>query len=153
MEWLMAGLIIIIGAIAMIMVSIFKPKHTKTNEEEKKDFGEPQFFKRLDEIDDKCKSIRELLSLSTEPLWLNNGFFVELGGYYIYGEGHNRVTMYKEDIKIDMYLIELCTKAEESGIVDFEGYDWILETLVDESNKVEEEYNKVMSHPLIKGGK
>ena len=100
----------------------------------------------------KQKSIQELLTLSTEPLWLANGFFVELSGDYIHGFGYDRLTMYKDDIKIDMSLGEFCIKSEESGIVNFEGYDWILVTLVDESNKVVEEYNKVMSHPLIKGG-
>lgn len=155
MEWLMAGLIIIIGII--VMVRLFKPKGTKTNEEEK-DFGELQTqiqlrLKRMEETRIKFESIQELLSLSTEPLWLKNGFFVELVGEYIHGLGRNEITMYKDDIKIDMTLDELYTKAEESGIVDFEGYDWILVTLVEESNKVEEEYNKVMSHPLIKGGK
>lgn len=155
MEWLMAGLITIIGII--VMVSLFKPKDTKINEEEK-DFGELQTqtqlkLKRMEETRTICKSIHELLSLSTEPLWLANGFFVELSGDYIHGLGRNEITMYKDDIKIDMTLDELYTKAEESGIVDFEGYDWILETLVDESNKVVEEYNKVMRHPLIKGGK
>lgn len=155
MEWLIAGLIIIIGII--VMVRLFKPKGTKINEEEK-DFGELQTqtqlrLKRMEEYRVKQKSIQELLTLSTEPLWLDNGFFVELSGDYILGFGYDRLTMYKDDIKIDMSLGEFCIKAEESGIVDFEGYDWILETLVDESNKVEEEYNKVMSHPLIKGGK
>lgn len=155
MEWLMAGIIIIIGII--VMISLFKSKGTKTNEEEK-DFGELQAqtqlrLKRMEEYRIKQKSIQELLTLSTEPLWLDNGFFVELSGDYILGFGYDRLTMYKDDIKIDMSLGEFCIKSEESGIVDFEGYDWILETLVDESNKVEEEYNKVMSHPLIKGGK
>ena len=157
MEWLMVGIIIIIGIIDMVIISRFKPKGTKTNEEEK-DFGELQTqtqlkLKRMEETRVKCESIQELLSLSTEPLWLDNGFFVELVGEYIHGLGRNEITMYKDDIKIDMTLDELYTKAEESGIVDFEGYDWILETLVAESNKVVEEYNKVMSHPLIKGGK
>lgn len=156
MEWLMAGLITIVGIIAM--TSISKTKGTKTNEEEK-DFGELQTqqtllkIKRMEEYRVKQKSIQELLTLSTEPLWLANGFFVELSGDYIHGFGYDRLTMYKDDIKIDMSLGEFCIKSEESGTVDFEGYDWILVTLVAESNKVVEEYNKVMSHPLIKGGK
>lgn len=155
MEWLIAGILFVI--IVIVMVRLFKPKGTKTNEEEK-DFGELQTqtqlrLKRMEEYRIKQKSIQELLTLSTEPLWLDNGFFVELSGDYILGFGYDRLTMYKDDIKIDMSLGEFCIKSEESGIVDFEGYDWILETLVDESNKVEEEYNKVMSHPLIKGGK
>lgn len=155
MEWLMAGILFVIAVI--VTVRLLKPKDTKINEEEK-DFGEPQTqtqlkLKRMEETRTICKSIQELLSLSTEPLWLANGFFVELSGDYIHGLGRNEITMYKDDIKIDMTLDKLYTKAEESGIIDFEGYDWILETLVDESNKVVEEYNKVMSHPLIKGGK
>lgn len=150
MEWLIAGILFVI--IVIVTVRLLKPKDTKIEE---KDFGELQTqlkLKRMEENRVKQKSIHELLSLSTEPLWLANGFFVELSGDYIYGFGCDRLTMYKDDIKIDMSLGEFCIKSEESGIVDFEGYDWILETLVDESNKVEEEYNKVMSHPLIKGG-
>lgn len=153
MEWLIAGIIIIIGII--VMVRLFKPKGTKINEEvNEHEIQQTQLrLKRMEEYRVKQKSIQELLTLSTEPLWLDNGFFVELSGDYILGFGYDRLTMYKDDIKIDMSLGEFCIKSEESGIVDFEGYDWILETLVDESNKVEEEYNKVMSHPLIKGGK
>lgn len=153
MEWLIAGIIIIIGII--VMVRLFKPKGTKINEEvNEHEIQQTQLrLKRMEEYRVKQKSIQELLTLSTEPLWLDNGFFVELSGDYILGFGYDRLTMYKDDIKIDMSLGEFCIKSEESGIVDFEGYDWILVTLVDESNKVEEEYNKVMSHPLIKGGK
>lgn len=153
MEWLIAGIIIIIGII--VMVRLFKPKGTKTNiEVNEHEIQQTQLrLKRMEEYRIKQKSIQELLTLSTEPLWLDNGFFVELSGDYILGFGYDRLTMYKDDIKIDMSLGEFCIKSEESGIVDFEGYDWILETLVDESNKVVEEYNKVMSHPLIKGGK
>ena len=152
MEWLMAGILFVI--IVIVMVRLLKPKDTKVNEElNEYEIQQTQLkIKRMEENRVKQKSIQELLTLSTEPLWLDNGFFVELSGDYIHGFGYDRLTMYKEDIKIDMSLGEFCIKSEESGIVDFEGYDWILETLVDESNKVVEEYNKVMSHPLIKGG-
>ena len=153
MEWLMAGILFVI--IVIVMVRLLKPKDTKVNEElNEYEIQQTQLkIKRMEENRVKQKSIQELLTLSTEPLWLDNGFFVELSGDYIHGFGYDRLTMYKDDIKIDMSLGEFCIKSEESGIVNFEGYDWILETLVDESNKVEEEYNKVMSHPLIKGGK
>lgn len=153
MEWIVAGILFVI--VVIVMVRLLKVEDRKIIEE-KKDFGELQTqlkLKRMEENRVKQKSIQELLSLSTEPLWLANGFFVELSGDYIYGFGYDRLTMYKDDIKFDMSLGEFCIKSEESGIVDFEGYDWILETLVDESNKVVEEYNKVMRHPLIKGGK
>lgn len=153
MEWLIAGILFVI--IVIVMVRLFKPKGTKTNVEvNEHEIQQTQLrLKRMEEYRIKQKSIQELLTLSTEPLWLDNGFFVELSGDYILGFGYDRLTMYKDDIKIDMSLGEFCIKAEESGIVDFEGYDWILVTLVAESNKVVEEYNKVMSHPLIKGGK
>lgn len=153
MEWLMAGIIIIIGTFAM--VRLFKVGNRKHNiEVNEHEIQQTHLkIKRMEEYRIKQKSIHELLTLSTEPLWLDNGFFVELSGDYILGFGYDRLTMYKDDIKIDMSLGEFCIKSEESGIVDFEGYDWILVTLVEESNKVEEEYNKVMSHPLIKGGK
>ena len=152
MEWLIAGILFVI--IVIVMVRLFKPKGTKTNiEVNEHEIQQTQLkIKRMEEYRIKQKSIQELLTLSTEPLWLDNGFFVELSGDYILGFGYDRLTMYKDDIKIDMSLGEFCIKSEESGIVDFEGYDWILVTLVEESNKVEEEYNKVMSHPLIKGG-
>lgn len=155
MEWLMSGIIIIVGII--VMIGLYKVGARKA-ERKKKEHEELQTqlnlkLKRIEESKIKQESIKELLTLSTEPLWLDNGFFVEQNGEYIFGFGYDGLTMYKEDIKIDMSLRELCTKAEESGIVDFEGYNWILETLVAESNKVVEEYNKVMSHPLIKGGK
>lgn len=153
MEWLIAGILFVI--IVIVMVRLFKPKGTKTNIEVNEHETQQTLLKikRMEEYRVKQKSIQELLTLSTEPLWLDNGFFVELSGDYILGFGYDRLTMYKDDIKIDMSLGEFCIKSEESGIVDFEGYDWILVTLVEESNKVEEEYNKVMSHPLIKGGK
>lgn len=153
MEWLIAGILFVI--IVIVMVRLFKPKGTKTNiEVNEHEIQQTHLkIKRMEEYRIKQKSIQELLTLSTEPLWLDNGFFVELSGDYILGFGYDRLTMYKDDIKIDMSLGEFCIKSEESGIVDFEGYDWILVTLVEESNKVEEEYNKVMSHPLIKGGK
>lgn len=153
MEWLIAGILFVI--IVIVTVRLLKPKDTKVNEElNEYEIQQTQLkIKRMEENRVKQKSIQELLTLSTEPLWLDNGFFVELSGDYIHGFGYDRLTMYKDDIKIDMSLGEFCIKSEESGIVNFEGYDWILETLVDESNKVEEEYNKVMSHPLIKGGK
>lgn len=152
MEWLIAGILFVI--IVIVMVRLFKPKGTKTNIEVNEHETQQTLLKikRMEEYRVKQKSIQELLTLSTEPLWLANGFFVELSGDYIHGFGYDRLTMYKDDIKIDMSLGEFCIKSEESGIVDFEGYDWILVTLVEESNKVEEEYNKVMSHPLIKGG-
>lgn len=152
MEWLIAGILFVI--IVIVMVRLFKPKGTKTNIEVNEHETQQTLLKikRMEEYRIKQKSIQELLTLSTEPLWLDNGFFVELSGDYILGFGYDRLTMYKDDIKIDMSLGEFCIKSEESGIVDFEGYDWILVTLVEESNKVEEEYNKVMSHPLIKGG-
>lgn len=153
MEWLIAGILFVI--IVIVMVRLFKPKGTKTNIEVNEHETQQTLLKikRMEEYRVKQKSIQELLTLSTEPLWLDNGFFVELSGDYILGFGYDRLTMYKDDIKIDMSLGEFCIKSEESGIVDFEGYDWILVTLVAESNKVVEEYNKVMSHPLIKGGK
>lgn len=153
MEWLIAGILFVI--IVIVMVRLFKPKGTKTNIEVNEHETQQTLLKikRMEEYRVKQKSIQELLTLSTEPLWLDNGFFVELSGDYILGFGYDRLTMYKDDIKIDMSLGEFCIKSEESGIVDFEGYDWILVTLVEESNKVVEEYNKVMSHPLIKGGK
>lgn len=153
MEWLIAGILFVI--VVIVMIRLLNVGNRKDNIEIKEyEIQQSQLkVKRMEEDKIKHESIQELLTLSTEPLWLDNGFFVELSGEYIVGFGYAELTMYKEDIKIDMSLRELCTKAEESGIVDFEGYDWILETLVDESNKVVEEYNKVMSHPLIKGGK
>lgn len=153
MEWIVAGILFVI--VVIVMVRLLKPKDTKINVElNEYEIQQTQLkIKRMEENRVKQKSIQELLTLSTEPLWLANGFFVELSGDYIHGFGYDRLTMYKDDIKIDMSLGEFCIKAKESGIVNFEGYDWILVTLVAESNKVVEEYNKVMSHPLIKGGK